>query len=65
MGFVAWLLLAAAILFFFSAVKGTSPLETTRALFRGEPVPNVAYIIGERSGPKIGPGQGQIGRAHV
>jgi murein DD-endopeptidase MepM/ murein hydrolase activator NlpD len=51
MPFVAWMLLAAATLFIFSAVKGYSPLQTLRAILKGEPIPNkVKYQISSSSG---------------
>lgn len=45
MGFLGWLALAAGIVFVYSAVKGTSPLATTRALLSGEPPPDPVFRI--------------------
>lgn len=45
MAFLAWLALAAGTLLVYSARKGTSPLDTLRALLNGEAPPSPAYII--------------------
>lgn len=45
MAFLAWLALAAGTLLIYSARKGTSPLETLRAILSGEPPPAPSYVI--------------------
>lgn len=45
MGFLAWIALAAGTLLIFSARRGTSPLETLRALLSGLPVPGPTFVI--------------------
>lgn len=45
MAFLAWLALAAGTLLVYSARKGTSPVETLRAILSGEPVPAPTFVI--------------------
>lgn len=57
MGFLAWLILAGAVLFIYSAQKGTSPLETIRAVLSGKPMPGPKYEI-ESGKKELFPGGG-------
>lgn len=66
MAFLAWLALAAGVLLLYSGRKGTSPLETLRAILSGEPAPPPTYIIEGAEGlPKAAGGASRNGSALV